>query len=223
MKYPEVSLLLILFFGCASLWGETILPVQLSFSPGRALFSQKAAVRGLSFSVTGAANEVYGLEFGLPGITRNRGDVLGVSLSALYNSPGAVVIRGVQGAPINFSRDWHHPYGVRGLGVGVLNLGGHGRGVRIAAVNMITTQEGVQIGGMNLFSPWHGIQIGGVNLISRDGRGLQLGVVNTTRRAAGVQVGLVNYARTMRGIQIGLLNISGEEGGRKVFPLFLLH
>ncbi len=154
-------------------WAGNCSPLQISFTGSYQLVPAEKDVYGLRLNLpVGENDNIYGLDLGFVGITKNSYN--GIMLN-LFGNFSAGSTKGIELAGlINFNIS----------GPILMTEGGSGA-------------KGIQLAGlMNLnLGDIDGIQIAGLFNSAQSVRGIQIGLINVTEELSGLQIGLVNYIR----------------------------
>lgn len=130
-------------------------PIQLSLTPGIAVYDTDTTIGGAAFSIWGEnPQKAFALGF----VNGSKGDSAGFSLGILFNY--AETYKGVQWAPVNYAKK-----DLFGWQAGVFNYTDN-------------AMKGLQTGVVNWAGVLTGLQLGVVNYAAKAESGLQIGVVN---------------------------------------------
>lgn len=149
-----LAILTVAMLGAGGVMATT--PIQMSITPGAAIYSSSEKVEGLNLSIWGE-NEQSGLAIGVA--NGSTGNSSGVSLGLLINYADSY--QGLLVAPVNYVMDdflgWqaglvnYTEGSMKGLQSGVVNYAGKLTGLQIGILNVADTAEnGVQIGVLNI-------------------------------------------------------------------------
>jgi len=169
-------------------WACDYSPLQISLFPPYQLVSAEKDVCGLRLNLPVGENEnIYGLDLGFVGITKNsyNGIMLNLFGNFSVGSTKGIELAGL----INFNLS----------GPILMTEGGSGaKGIEIAGcLNLnLGDIDGIQIAGLaNTGNEVRGIQIAGLYNGADSVRGIQIGLINVTQKLSGLQIGLINYIR----------------------------
>ena len=170
-------------------WAGDCSPIQTSLFPPYQLVPAEKDVCGLRLNLPFGENDnIYGLDLGFVGGTRNSCNGIMLNLLGNFNIGGST--KGIELT------------GLMNFNIGGLNLtteGGSGtKGIQLAGcLNLnLGDIDVIQIAGLaNTGGKVRGIQVAGLYNGAASVRGIQIGLINVTEELSGLQIGLANYIR----------------------------